>query len=61
MEKPELLRKLDAMLDAAARTGEWGSIEIEIRYGKPSVLRKTTTEKLEESTGGNPRAAKPHR
>jgi hypothetical protein len=48
MEKPELLKKLDTMLDSAARERTWGSIEIEIRDGVPVVLRKASTEKLQE-------------
>ena len=50
MEKPELLKKLDKMLDEARAAHTWGSIEIEIRDGVPVVLRTARTEKLEEVT-----------
>lgn len=56
MDKQALLRKLDAILDEAARDGTWGSIEIEFQYGKPTLLRELKTEKLQDSTGGNTRA-----
>jgi len=47
VEKPELLRKLEGMLDEAARTRMYGNIEIEIREGTPVVIRKSTTELLQ--------------
>ena len=46
MEKPDLLRKLESMLDVAKRNGEWGSIEIEFQNGTAVRIRKSTTEKL---------------
>jgi hypothetical protein len=46
MERPELLRKLESMLDVAAREKMWGNFELEIRDGVPTVLRKLTTERL---------------
>lgn len=41
-----LLKKLDAVMAEAERTGMWGNIEIEIRNGEGVLLRKSTTEKL---------------
>ncbi len=48
MDRPTLLRKLDALLDQAERDRVWGSIEIELRDGLPKLLRKTNQEKLTE-------------
>jgi hypothetical protein len=56
VEKQTLLRKLEAMLDEAERGSTWGTIEIELREGIPNLLRKSTTEKLQDNTGGNTRA-----
>jgi hypothetical protein len=50
MTKPDLLKKLEAMLDEFERGRTWGTIEIEIREGKPNYVRKMTTEKLYEET-----------
>ena len=33
----------------------WGNIEIKIRYGTPTVLRKLTTEKLDDDKREIPR------
>ena len=62
MDKKELLRKLDGMLDGASRERMWGNIEIEIRDGVPTVLRKLTTERLSglrETTHANEFSKKP--
>jgi hypothetical protein len=48
VEREKLIHKLDGMLDSAARERTWGSIEIELRDGVPVILRKASTEKLEE-------------
>ena len=47
MERPELMQKLESMLDAVARERMWGSIEIEFQNGAPVRIRKSSTEKLE--------------
>ncbi len=47
MTKQALLKKLDAMLTTAENERMWGNMEIEIRNGVPTVLRKLTTEKLD--------------
>lgn len=60
MTKPEMLRKLDGVLDQLERERTFGSIEIEIRDGKPVVMRTTKTDKLID-TGENNRAAKTYR
>lgn len=48
MTKTALLKKLDAMLSTAEQERMWGNLEIEIRDGLPTVLRKLTTERLQE-------------
>jgi hypothetical protein len=50
MTKSALLKKLDAALTAAEEEQMWGNLEIEIRNGLPTVLRKLTTERLRETT-----------
>jgi hypothetical protein len=56
MDREKLVRKLEGMLDSAETDRMWGSIEIEIRDGVPVIIRKASTEKLEEgATGGNNR------
>jgi len=56
VDKQTLLRKLEKMLDEAVCDRTWGTIEIDLKDGLPNLLRKTSTEKLQESTGGNTRA-----
>ena len=41
-----LLRKLDEIMADAERNRMWGQLEIEIRDGEATLLRKSTTEKL---------------
>ncbi len=53
MDKTTLLRKLEGMLEEAARTRAWELIEIDVRNGAPTLLRITRTQKLTED---NPRA-----
>ncbi len=53
MTRPELLKKLDDMLDLMARNGEWGSIEIELQNGQAVRIRKSTTEKIFNPTENN--------
>jgi hypothetical protein len=58
MDKPELLRKLDALLDDAARLRTWGEIRIDLKEGVPILLHTLVTEKLNNvnTNGGPPRA-----
>jgi len=58
MTRQELLRKLDVVLEKAERDRAFGSIEIELRGGRPTVLRKTETDRLD---GENPHANKTFR
>lgn len=48
---------MDVVLDQLERERTFGSIEIEIRDGRPVVMRTTKTDKLTD-TGENNRAAK---
>ena len=56
MERPELIRKLEKMLDEAARTRMWGKFELEIRDGVPAVIRTMTTENLKNGARETPHA-----
>jgi len=58
MEKPQLLKKLECLLDEAERTRMFGTIEIEIRDGRPVVMRTTKTDRLD--TPGENHRAKPN-
>ena len=48
MDRPALLKRLDAMLEEARRTGQWGTIEIDLQYGEPTLIRETRTTKIQE-------------
>jgi hypothetical protein len=50
MNQPELLKRLATILSEADSTRLFGTIEIEIRDGRPTVLRTLKTERL----GDNP-------
>lgn len=47
MNRAALLKRLEAMLDDCVRSRTWGQIEIELREGQPTLLRKTITERLD--------------
>jgi hypothetical protein len=47
VERQALIRKLEAMLDDAERTQAFGSIEIELRNGKPLLVRTIKTELIQ--------------
>ncbi len=49
MEKPQLLKKVEAAIDEAVRQRMYGNIEIEFRAGEPVFIRTTKTEKLDET------------
>jgi hypothetical protein len=55
MTQPDLLKRLEAILTEGARTHLFGTIEIVMHDGRPSVLRTLRTERLD--TGDNPRHA----
>lgn len=47
MTKTQLLRKVETMLDDAATNRTWGQIEIELRDGEATLLRRSITERLD--------------
>ena len=47
MTRNALLKKLDTMLASAESDRMWGQIEIEIKEGEPTLLRKSATERLD--------------
>lgn len=53
MTQLELLKRVEAILADAAVTRTYGTIEIVLRDGRPSVLHVLKTERLEQ--GDNPR------
>ena len=50
MTKQALLKKLETMLDDAARERVYGNIEIQLKAGQPQLLRKSSTEILNHDT-----------
>jgi hypothetical protein len=42
------LKKLERMLQDAASQGTWGSIELELKNGKPTIIRQTIQTKADE-------------
>jgi len=50
MEKMQLIKRLEAILDEAKRTSQWGEIIITLQYGEAVTLHETRTTKLR---GGN--------
>jgi hypothetical protein len=51
MTKDALLKKLDSMFSQAERERAWGQIEIELKDGEATLLRKTSTERLDADKG----------
>lgn len=47
MTRNALLKKLDTMLASAEADRMWGQIEIEIKDGEPTLLRRAITERLD--------------
>jgi len=47
MTRNALLKKLDSMLASAEADRMWGQIEIEIKDGEPTLLRRAITERLD--------------
>jgi hypothetical protein len=57
MNRDQLMQKLNAMLDDAERVTMFGTIELEIREGKPILIRTVKTEKI-QCTGDRTHAAR---
>lgn len=47
MNRQELVRRLEAMLDQMAAQRSFGTIELEVRDGAPILIRTIKTEKVE--------------
>ena len=56
MNKQELLKRLDAMVDQMKADRAFGQIAIAFRDGEPDLIRKEVTEKL--GAQGNSHASK---
>jgi hypothetical protein len=56
MNKAEILKRLDALLDEAAKTRRWGEITLELRDGVVCVIRTTNVDKVSNhpNQGGYP-------
>ena len=46
MNRPELIKQLEVMLDDAAKNRQFGSIEITLQNGEPMMLKETRNHKL---------------
>jgi hypothetical protein len=51
MTRQEVLKKLDGILAKAEHDKTFGSLEIELRGGHVSLIRKTETERIERPEG----------
>ena len=58
MDKTTLLKKLEAMLDNARTTKQWGTIELTLKDGEVVVMHETKSIKL---GGNNPNDRYEHR
>ena len=50
MNRTEVLKKLDGILAKAEQDKTFGCIEMDLRAGHVVILRKTETERFEDST-----------
>ena len=48
VEKPELLRKLEKIIDQMEREEFWGSLEIDFKKGRPGLIRTHRTQLIED-------------
>ena len=53
VERKELIRKLETMLDSAERDGMYGTIELQLRAGEVEIIRTSKTEKVPTRTENN--------
>ena len=59
MDRPELHRQLDELLNEFEQKRQFGYIQIDFVSGRPDLIRKMTTQKL--SIGGNSQHEYPKR
>lgn len=52
---PKVLKELQDIFAEAARTGMWGTVEINFQHGAPVTLKQTISKKLEESNSRDQR------
>jgi hypothetical protein len=50
---PKVLKELQDMFADAARTGMWGTLEIDFQRGEPVVMRVTRSKKLYTENDSN--------
>ena len=50
MNRADTLKRLDAILAKAEQERTFGSIELDLRAGRVVIIRKTETERYEDST-----------
>ena len=55
MNRADLLRKLETLIDEAVRTQLWGTIGISFSAGVPVILRQETTTKVDSLKGAHER------
>jgi hypothetical protein len=55
LDRAALIKRLEAMLDEAARAEMWGTIELELRAGSLQVIRTSKTEKVQTENTRGPR------
>jgi len=55
MNKDQLMKKIEAAVDAAMRARMYGKIEIEFVAGRASFIRKLETERLENEQPHGPK------
>jgi hypothetical protein len=58
VNRAEVLRKLDGLLAKAEQDKTFGCLEIELRGGHVSLIRKTETERIERPDGETTHASK---
>ena len=47
------LAKVESMLREAAEKGSWGTIEIDLKEGRPYMVRQTIQSRIDEETNPN--------
>lgn len=59
MERKELLRKLETMLDDAARNEVYGTIELQLKAGQVELIRSSKTELMQREKTHAPQTNRP--
>jgi hypothetical protein len=61
MSKETTLKKLETLLTDAERNGTWSVLEIEIKSGRPTLLRQTIQTKLTDEDNPDARSTYPRK